>query len=425
MKRKVWGTTAASVVLGGALLAGCATGSGNAAANEVSQPTGSARTVNSVTLKLGMWSSSPAEKALVERQIRAFEKQNPNIHVNIQVITGDYLQALQPMLASHTAPDIFYVDASVAPQLESAGVLMPLNSYIRKDKVDVKDFSPSLLKAFEWKGNIYGLPKDSNSLAIEYNPALLAKAGIHQPPKTWEEFEKDARLLKAKQIVPLSMPIDVARYYPFVTDFGGSYYDAAHNQATFTKPANRAGLKFFMDNLENKNIVTPKDLGADWAGVPFSTGKVAMVAEGAWIVPFLHDTAPKLKYGVVPFPSLNGKSDNVVYTVCYAMAKSTQHPDEAAKLLFFMTGKSALRMTAQSGLAIPSRISQQGVFLQKYPNYKAFVDGLKHGIPYQFGTLGQNFVDAINKATEAGVLNKQSPDQVLQQAAQTLQSQQQ
>ncbi|MCL6548364.1 MAG: ABC transporter substrate-binding protein, partial [Alicyclobacillus sp.] len=365
----------------------------------------------------------PAETALVQRQLTAFKRANPGINVQIQVISGNYLQALQPMLASRTAPDVFYLDASVAPQLESAGVLMPLDNYIRTNRVDTGDFRPALLKAFQWKGKTYGLPKDFNTMAIEYNTDLLQRAGIQSPPRTWEEFVSDAKRLRAKGIVPLNMPIDVARYYPFVLDYGGSYYDPQADRATFTRPANRPGLKFFMDQLESKNIVTPKDQGGDWAGIPFSQGKVAMVAEGAWIVPFMRDTAPNLSYGVARFPSLNGRDYNMVYTVAYAMAKSTRNPDAAAKLLFFMTGKEAQRMTAESGLAIPARTSQQGRFLQKYPKYSAFVDGVRTAVPYQFGTLGQNFVDAINKATEAGVLSRMSPDAVLKQADQTLRTQ--
>lgn len=409
-----WAGIACTIVMGAGLVAGCGSSTSNT------------NTGNSgpVTLKLGMWSSSPAEKALVDKQVAAFEQANPNIKVTEQVVTGDYMQALQPMLASHTAPDIFYVDASVAPQLESSGALMALDDYIKKDNVDVSDFSPSLLKSFQWQGKTYGFPKDFNTLSLEYNQDLLAKAGISSPPSTFEELQQDAAKLKAKNIVPLSMPIDVARYYPFVVDMGGSYYDAANNKATFTDASNEAGLKFFMDNLQQKNFVTPKDLGADWAGVPFSQGKVAMVLEGAWLMPFMQQTAPNMKFGVADFPSLGGKNDNMTYTVSYSMSKATKHPDEAAKLLFYMTGKDAQKMTAESGLAMPARSSEQDVFLQKYPSYKPFVDGVANAVPYQFGTLGQNFVDAINKATEAGVLKKMGPVDVLKQADQALASQQ-
>ncbi|WP_067933226.1 ABC transporter substrate-binding protein [Alicyclobacillus kakegawensis] len=421
MKRSIkryFGAASILLISSGAVI-GC--GQGNTSGGNHASNSGEEKTV---TLKLGMWSSSPAEKQLVEKQVKAFEKKNPNIKVNLQVITGDYLQALQPMLASHTAPDVFYVDSSYAPTLEASGALMPLDKYIKQDHVNTSDFSPALLKAFQWKGVTYGLPKDMNTMALEYNKSMFAKAGIQSPPKTWNEFEQDAAKLKAKGMTPLSMPIDVARYYPFVKDFGGSYYDVNNDKATFTDKANVPGLQFFIDNFKQKNFVQPKDLGGDWAGIPFAQGKVAMVLEGAWLIPFMQQTAPKLDYGVADLPSANGQDYNMTYTVSYSMAKSTQHPDQAAKLLFYLTGPEALKMTAESGLAIPSRTSVQGEFLKKYPNYKAFVDGVKHAVPYQFGTLGQEFVDAINKATEAGILQNQSPANVLSQAKQTLMSQQ-
>jgi multiple sugar transport system substrate-binding protein len=412
MKRK-WLGIASSVVLGAGLLAGCGTSSSN----------GSSSNGGKVTLKLGMWASSPAEKQLVDKQIAGFEKANPNIKVTEQVITGNYLQSLQPMLASKTAPDIFYVDASYAPALEESGVLAPLDEDIKTEKVDTSDFAPAALNAFKWKGNIYGLPKDYNTMALEYNKDLFAQAGISAPPKTWDELIQDAKMLKSKNITPLSMPIDVARYYPLVKDFGGSYYNSSNNKVMLNNQANETGLKFFIDNMRAKNMVTPKDLGGDWAGVPFSQGKVAMALEGAWIIPFMQQSAPNLKYGISDFPSANGKSANMTFTVSYSMAKSTQHPNEAAKLLFYMTGKDAEKMTADSGLAIPSRISQQNVFLNQNPEYQAFVNGVKDAIPYQFGTYGQTFVDAINKATEQGALQGLAPSKVLSQAQQTVTTQ--
>lgn len=412
MKKK-WLSVASAAVLGASLLAGCSSNSSSATSNE------------KVSLKIGMWASSPAEKQLVDKQIAAFEKANKNIKVTTQVITGNYLQALQPMLASKTAPDIFYVDASYAPTLEDSGVLAPLDSYIKSEKVDKEDFAPAALSAFQWKDKTYGLPKDYNTMALEYNKDLFAKAGIASPPKTWDELIEDAKILKSKGIAPLSMPIDVARYYPLVADFGGSYYDSSANKVTIDDSANEAGLKFFIDNMKAKNIQAPKDLGGDWAGVPFSQGKVAMALEGAWVIPFMAQSAPNVKYGIADFPSVNGKSANMTYTVSYSMAKSSKHPKEAAKLLFFMTGKDAEKMTAESGLAIPSRVSQQDAFLGKNPDYQAFVNGIKEAVPYQFGTYGQNLVDAVNKATEQGVLKGLEPSKVLSQAQETVKSQSQ
>jgi multiple sugar transport system substrate-binding protein len=47
-------------------------------------------------------------------------------------------------------------------------VLEPLDSYIGAE-FDLADFQLSLLKAFQYKGALYGLPKDFSTLALFYN----------------------------------------------------------------------------------------------------------------------------------------------------------------------------------------------------------------------------------------------------------------
>ncbi|KPV44004.1 ABC transporter substrate-binding protein [Alicyclobacillus ferrooxydans] len=423
-KWQKWSSVAATAVMGVGLLAGC--GSQSTSTSNTANGTQNLGTAsNPVNLTVGIASSGPAETTLVNNQVKLFEKQYPNIHVTVKPFSGNELQDLQAELAAHTAPDIFYVDSSIAQQLEQSGAIAPLDSYMKQDNFPTSNYEASLMKAFQWQGKQYGIPKDENSLALESNMTLLNKAGITSPPKTWGEFETDAAKLKAKGIAPLAFPIDVARYYPFILNFGGSYYDATSNKVTFTNPANNAGLNFFLQNEQKGYLVNPSNLGGSWAGVPFAQGKVAMAAEGAWLIPSMQQTAPNMKYTITDFPTQNGKANNMVYTVAYEMAASSKNPAAAAKLLFFLTGAQAEKMTAQSGLAIPSYIPDQSVFLKSNPSYQAFVDGVKNGTAYQFGPSGNNFVNAINAATQAGVLKKLSPSAVLSQAQSTFQSQSQ
>ncbi|WP_067621414.1 extracellular solute-binding protein [Alicyclobacillus acidiphilus] len=425
MKKYQIATVGASIVMAAGIIAGCGTSSQNSNSTPSAPSNQAAASVAPVDLSVGIASSGPAETALVNKQVKAFEKLNPNVHVTVIPFNGNELQDLQTEFPAHKAPDIFYVDSSIAQQLEASGAVAPLDSYIKADGIKTSDYTQSLMKGFQWQGKQYGIPKDENSLALESNMTLLKKAGITTPPKTWEEFEKDAAKLKAKGIAPLSMPIDVARYYPFILNGGGSYYNASTNKVTFTNPKNIAGLSFFINNMKKGYIVNPTDLGGSWAGIPFAQGKVAMVAEGAWLLPSMQSTAPKMKFTITDFPTQNGKANNMVYTVAYEMNAQTKNPTEAAKLLFFLTGAQAEKMTAASGLAIPSYIPDQADFLKANPSYKAFVDGTKTGTAYQFGPQGSNFVTAINNATQAGVLKNLSPAKVLSQAQSTFESQSQ
>ena len=76
---------------------------------------------------LSGWASSGAEFDSLTKVVADFEKKYPAIHVTYQPINGNYPQAMLARFASHTPPDVFYVDSSVAPDWMAQGVMEPLN----------------------------------------------------------------------------------------------------------------------------------------------------------------------------------------------------------------------------------------------------------------------------------------------------------
>src|SRR6185312_17199179 len=114
---------------------------------------------------LAGWASSGTEFDFLNNVVQDFQKKYPNIHVTYQPINGNYPQTMLARFASHTPPDVFYVDSSVAPDWMAQGVLQPLNSYFTKYKFSTSKFYPRLLKGFTYKGQVYGLPKDWSPLA--------------------------------------------------------------------------------------------------------------------------------------------------------------------------------------------------------------------------------------------------------------------
>lgn len=166
-----------------------------------------------VIVRLGCWGSSPAETQLLDDQIQAFQNANPNIVIKKEVITGDYLQAIQAKIASQTDPDVYYLDVSLASNFISKGVILPLDEYL--DKEDLKDFQPNLLTGYQKDGKTYGLPKDYNTLALFYNEDMLKAANV-QVPTTWAELQDAAKKLTSGKVVGLSLPNDPQRFNAFI-----------------------------------------------------------------------------------------------------------------------------------------------------------------------------------------------------------------
>jgi len=408
MSKKLLSIFVLTIFVLATVLAGCSSSKNNtSSANETN--TQKQETVKPVTIKLGMWSSSPAEKKIVDDQIAKFKEKYPNIDVQIETIVGDYMQKLQTELASNTAPDIFYLDSMPAPQLMSSGVLEPLDDYIKKYNVDVNDFEPALLSAFQWEGKTYGLPKDFNTLALFYNKDMFKAAGINEPPKTWEELRNVAKKLTKDGVKGLVLSADLARFDAFINQNGGSVYK--DGKVTLNLPENTQALDFYVSLITKDKVAdTPQNMGEGWNGDAFAAKKAAMAIEGGWMIPFLKEKAPDLNYGIAELPAGKQKS-TMAFTVAYVMNKNSKHKDEAFKLIEFLTGKEGQQFVVDSGLALPSRKSMQEGFKEKYPERAAFVDGASYAVPWQFGLYGTKVVDAANKACEALIMKQISSAQ--------------
>lgn len=408
MSKKILSIFVLTIFLLSTVLAGCSSSKNNtSSANETN--TQKQETAKPVTIKLGMWSSSPAEKKIVDDQIAKFKEKYPNIDVQIETIVGDYMQKLQTELASNTAPDIFYLDSMPTPQLMSSGVLEPLDDYIKKYNVDVNDFEPALLSAFQWEGKTYGLPKDFNTLALFYNKDMFKAAGINEPPKTWEELRNVAKKLTKDGVKGLVLSADLARFDAFINQNGGSVYK--DGKVTLNLPENAQALDFYVSLITKDKVAdTPQNMGEGWNGDAFAAKKAAMAIEGGWMIPFLKEKAPDLNYGIAELPTGKQKS-TMAFTVAYVMNKNSKHKDEAFKLIEFLTGKEGQQFVVDSGLALPSRKSMQEGFKEKYPERAAFVDGASYAVPWQFGLYGTKVVDAANKACEALIMKQISSAQ--------------
>jgi multiple sugar transport system substrate-binding protein len=356
-----------------------------------------------VVITLGCWGSSPSETKLLDDQIQAFQNDNPNITIKKQVQVGDYMQAIQSKIASKSAPDIYYLDVSLADQFISKGVIDPIDDYI--DKEDVKDFYPNLLGGYQKDGKTYGLPKDYNSLVLFYNQEMFDKAGL-KPPTTWEELKEVAPKLTNDKAVALCLENDAQRFGAFMLQAGAKINDG--DKAAFNTAEGAKGLDFYYSFHKDGYAKTPKDLGVDWAGPALAQEKAAMVVAGAWIIPFMKDNAPNVKYGMVKLPK-GEKEGGLLFTVAYVLNKDSKNKKEAAEVLKYLTGKDAMQMVATAGLAMPSRQSMAGEFTKTFPERQALVDMAPASTVANYGLNGSKILDALGKAGEK-IQFKQAPD---------------
>ena len=309
------------------------------------------------TITLSGWSAGKTEDDLLQSVVDDFNNTHPNIHVDYSVINGDYATAMTARFAARNAPDVFYVDSSIAPTWIKQGVVEPLNAYIKKSKYDTTKFYPGLLNAFKVGKNYYGFPKDWSPLAVEINKSMFAKAGIKKAPRTWGELLVDAQKLASSNAVPggkpLCLPADWARMLAFVFQNKGSL-------ANVQSPAVAAAVNYYVNFFKKGLAATPTQLGVGWPGEALGKEKAAIIFEGNWLLPYMKSTFPQVGFGVGPM--VKGKvNGNLGFTVSYSMAKDSKNKQAAWTLLSWLTGKVGMSKWMSLGLALPSRSDVKAV----------------------------------------------------------------
>ncbi|MEO1373727.1 MAG: ABC transporter substrate-binding protein [Cyanobacteria bacterium J06635_10] len=376
-----------------------------------------------VTIKLSGWGASSIEQKLLKQLLQDFEVKHPDIKVKYEVINDQYMDVIKTRLVGEAAPDVFYLNALEAPFLMSQNVLEPLDSYIDAE-FDLADFEETLLNSFKYNNQIYGFPKDYSTLALFYNKQALSEKGLTNPPTTWEELRtysqkltedsnKDGRIDKyGFGEIP-----ELARQAYKIKAFGGEIV-SQNGYATFASPEALKGLQLAVSQYKQERTSAQKtDVGTNSGSEMFATGKVAMVIEGNWAIPYLEETFPNLEFGTAEVPRINNKKGTMIFTVAYVMNKKAKHKAEAWELISYLTGKKGMEKWTQSGFALPTRKSVAEKLGYEQDNVRLpFLVGVDYATLWQIGKYPTSIVNNFDNQFTSAMLGQQPLKQAIKKA---------
>ncbi|MCU1533731.1 MAG: extracellular solute-binding protein family 1 [Glaciihabitans sp.] len=283
-------------------LAGCTGGAPSSSGN---------KDLNSIRFLIGQ-PEDPADLQLTKDDIAKFEKENPKIKVQLDVIPADNVRTvLQTQLRSGDGPDVFGYDTGpgFAGALEKAGLLYDLTASYKKYNWPIYDFAQ---KRVTFDGKIVGIPDQLESVGLFYNKDLFTKAGITAPTNL-ADLEAGAKKLKAMGVIPfavsdkegwqgghlLSMALSSEVGSKGIADLiaGTTKWDTA-------PVSNALGV---WDRFNKEGLLTPSPAAItyDNANALFYSGKAAINPTGSWLAQDIERNA-KFPVGYIPFPSSTG-----------------------------------------------------------------------------------------------------------------------
>jgi multiple sugar transport system substrate-binding protein len=310
-----------------ALVAGVATHQAGASADEV-------------TLSYFTFSAAPDHLEDLDAIVTAFEAENPNVQIEVQTAAfDDYFTSLQTQIAGGSAPDTFELNYENFVTYARGGALLDLGPYLGGDGIDTERYYPLALEGFTDEGTQYGLPATFSDVVLIYNRTLFDEAGLDYPTAdwTWEDELAAAEALTDLDagVYGTFQPVSFFEFYKALAQAGGEFFDADGN-AAFNSEAGVAAAEW----LTSKPGTVMPSL-ADIGGTPdfdtslFTSGKLAMWHNGIWQFTGLNESG--VDYDIVVEPG-SVQQANAVFMNGAVASAGTDHPDEAAQWIAFLTG---------------------------------------------------------------------------------------
>jgi multiple sugar transport system substrate-binding protein len=343
--------------------AACAVGSG---AGEAGAP----KTLKTgITLQWGSSGSGASRMALHQAQAQMFTEKQPGIKVEV-LADGENLDKVQTGIAAGSPMDLISINEMRYAGFASNGSVLALDTLIKRDRYDLKDFLPRGLGAWQWRGKQYGLPF-AGIMTPFVNLDLAQQAGGKQPPRTWSDktWDRNAFLEFARRATKrdgdktiqwgITAPHDNLRIFmSWVWAEGGDFFDKDLTRVTLSDPVALEGLQFHADLMNKHRVMPHPDELASLGGFygPFTSNRAAIGIQSPGGIATNRQTSG-LRWSLTALPT--GSKGPAIGGVGsgWFMISSAKNQDETWELLKVIESPASDKAAALRGEALPARRS--------------------------------------------------------------------
>jgi multiple sugar transport system substrate-binding protein len=364
-----------------------------------------------VTLNYTLWVDAqlPAYQACAD----AFHAKNPNITVKITQLAWDqYWTNLTTKVVSGEAPDVFTDSVAYYPQFLESGQIVDIEPFVKRDKVDLSQYSNGLPDLWVRDGKRYGLPKDWDAVALLYNKDMVTQAGIDASALknlTWNPADGGtfedliAKLTvdqNGKRGDEAGFDRTKVKTYGLVADLAAgslgqtSWGNFAVSNGWYYVDKNPWGTKFnyadpkftetiaWFDSLQDKGF-SPKFEKQSTVGTDavLESQKAAIGITGSWMAGYYLGSTVKQKYAFAPLPTGPAGRKSATNGLSDAIYAGTRHKEEAWQWVKYLASVDCQDTVAGKAVVFPAIKSSSdkalAAFSGKGQDVTVFVDQAK------------------------------------------------
>lgn len=372
-------------------------------------------------VEVSIWHYFEHEAAALEKIANDYNEKQNDIHITCTYVSRDELMKQYTIGAvSGELPDIGMVDSPDMASYIALGVFEDITDDLQNWDDLQYFYEGPLSSCKDGEGRIYGLPNNSNCLALVCNMDLLKKAGFTEPPKTWEEFEKVAAATTdpANSVYGFAMSAigneeGTFQYIPWLYSAGGT--------VTSLNSAESVRALSFLSNLVSKGYMSKEVInwGQGDAYNAFCAGKAAMLESGTWQVATIDDDIDgkfKYKYALLPKDKENA---TVIGGENFGVCVGSEARDACVEFLKYMQSAQNNADWCEIAGKIPVRSDAALLkdFWTEDERYAVFTEAMNYAVARGPHEEWPTISKAIYTAMLGALMGEKTPEDVLAEAA--------
>jgi multiple sugar transport system substrate-binding protein len=378
-------------------------------------------TSENANTELTFWHGyTEADGKVLNKIVEDFNASQANITIKVQTNPWSVIDdTLLPALSSGNGPDIVAMPAERLPVYADKGAFAELDDFYKDSSSNLDKLVPAAADMETVNGHKYGVPSGFVPLAMFYNKALFAKAGITAPPTTWNEWIAAAKKLTVDENndgTPEQFGLGLPDHATVANGvwpslFYGNGGDVVKDgKAVVDSPENAETLKTWVDAIRNDKI-SPSGLDGIAGDKLFSSGKAAMYLGGPWMSSIAKES--NIDYGIAAVPA--GPKEQAASAIGISMGITSQKDGAktaAAQKFFayFLQKEQATAWSLGSGWP-PLRSDIPASDVASNPVVEALTKQSEFGRPLLPGVVNSTDVlTAVDKLTQRAVAGENIND---------------
>lgn len=398
-----------------------ATDAGSSQADETETSTETQSTSTNAE-EVNIWHYFEHEADALEKVAEAYNEMQDEIHIVCTYVSRDELMNQYTIGAvSGELPDIGMVDSPDMASYISLGVFENIDAELKEWGELENFYEGPLSSCMDSEGELYGLPNNSNCLALLCNMDILNEAGYDEPPTTWDEFYEVCEATTNPDDSVYGFAMCAIGHEEGTFQFIPWLYGAGADVTTLGSDEAVNALEFLSSLVSggfmSKEVV---NWGQGDALNAFAAGKAAMVESGTWQISQFDsgDVVLDFNYQYAMLPK-GEKNASVIggenFGVCTGAAKREACIEF---LKYMMTAENNADWCEIAGkIPVRSDAAELKDIWTEDERYAVFTEAMNYAVARGPHESWPTISEAIYTAEQAALLGEKSAADALAQAA--------